>query len=167
MCKTTRTCRLILFWTVLAAAGCTRQSEAPVTDLHTSDPGRLEAEFMAADRQFAAEVATAGPEARATVWAGWFAGDGRQLIPRQVVQGSAKITDLMGPAFATPGYSLQWEPDLASVSAAGDLGWTSGRYVSSHAGPEGPVTTEGRYLTVWRRQPDGLLKVELDTGVPD
>lgn len=31
----------------------------------------------------------------------------------------------------------------------------------------GPVQSEGRYLTVWQRQPDGDWKVAVDAGVPD
>jgi len=73
----------------------------------------------------------------------------------------------MAGAFNTPGYSLQWAPDPVVVAAAGDLGWTSGRYQSTSQGPDGPVLAEGRYLTIWRRQADGVLKVDLDTGVPD
>ena len=55
----------------------------------------------------------------------------------------------------------------AVAAGGGDLGWTSGRYVATHTGPDGPVRSEGRYVTVWRRQPDGTWKVDLDTGVPD
>ncbi len=122
---------------------------------------------MAADRSFAAAVAAAAPAARGEVWADWFAADGRQLIARRIIQGQASIADLMGPVFASPGYSLSWRPDQAVVADAGDLGWTSGRYVNTTQSSGGPVNTEGRYVTVWRRQADGSLKVDLDTGVPD
>jgi len=124
-------------------------------------------EFMTADRQFCADVAAADPGARADIWARWFAADGRQMVQRQMLQGRESIAALMDPAFTSPGYSLTWGPDQVVVSAAGDLGWTSGRYVSTSAGPDGPVQTEGRYLTIWRRQADGSLQVDLDTGVPD
>jgi ketosteroid isomerase-like protein len=122
---------------------------------------------MEEDRRFAAEVAAAAPADRGQVWAAWFSPAGRQILPGAVVQGARSIAALMGPAFATPGYSLTWEPDLASADAAGDLGWTSGRYESRGEGPEGPILEHGRYLTIWQRQPDGRWKVAVDTGVPD
>jgi uncharacterized protein (TIGR02246 family) len=126
-----------------------------------------ETEFMAADRRFAAEVDTAAADDRARIWATWFAPDGRQIVPGRVVQGQSSIAEMMAGAFGTPGYSLAWEPDRAVVSTAGDLGWTSGRYQSTSPGPQEPATSAGRYLTIWRRQADGTLKVDLDTGVPD
>jgi ketosteroid isomerase-like protein len=138
----------------------------PKGGLMTDTTGH-EQELMDADRRFAGEVAAAAPEDRGAVWAGWFAPDGRQIIPGRVVQGTRSIAELMGPAFATVGYSLTWAPDLASASADGDMGWTSGRYESRSTGPEGEKVGHGRYLTIWRRQADGGWKVALDNGVPD
>ena len=60
-----------------------------------------------------------------------------------------------------------WGPDMATASPDGQLGWTSGRYENWRQGPDGIVTSEGRYLTLWARQADGTWKVDLDTGVPD
>lgn len=128
---------------------------------------RFERELMEADRRFAAEVATADPADRAAVWAGWFVADGRQIVPGAVVQGTTSIASMMDGAFTSPGYSLEWDPDSATASPDGMLGWTTGRYVNRREGPEGAVTAEGRYLSLWRRTADGSWKVDLDTGVPD
>ena len=127
----------------------------------------FEKELMEADRRFAREVAAASPSDRGMVWAGWFAGDGKQIIPGKVVAGTRSIGELMGTAFATVGYSLTWDPDVASASAAGDMGWTSGRYESRSSGPDGESVEHGRYLTIWNRMGDGGWKVAVDTGVPD
>ena len=128
---------------------------------------RFERELMEADRRFAAEVAAAAPSDRAAVWAGWFVPEGRQIVPGAVVQGTESIASLMEGAFTSSGYSLEWDPDSATASADGTLGWTTGRYVNRREGPDGSVTAEGRYLSLWRRMPDGSWKVDLDTGVPD
>ncbi|MCB1183915.1 prolyl oligopeptidase family serine peptidase [bacterium] len=133
----------------------------------TSGTSPFEAALLDADRRFAADVAAAAAADRATVWAGWFAADGRQVVPGAVVSGRDAIVALMAPVFGAPGSGLAWAPDRAVAAGGGDLGWTSGRYVATHAGPDGPVRSEGRYVTVWRRQPDGTWKVDLDTGVPD
>lgn len=161
---------------VLLAAGCgerveretgadNQAKEAAMTADRVPADGAVHDQLLAADRRFAAEVATAQGGERARIWAGWFAPDGRQLVPAAVVTGPADILGLMEPAFADPGFSLLWDPDLAA--GADQWGWTSGRYVSTRPGPGGPVTREGRYLTVWQRQPDGGWKVAVDTGVPD
>lgn len=121
---------------------------------------------MAADRNFAAEVAAAPPSRRGEVWSGWFAEEGCQVIPGQVVQGSDSILSLMGPAFANPGYSLSWEPDLARSSLDGTLGLTSGRYSSTTLEAGQMVVRKGRYVSVWKRV-EGRWRVSLDTGVPD
>jgi ketosteroid isomerase-like protein len=128
---------------------------------------RFERELMAADRRFAAEVAAASPADRAAVWAGWFVPEGRQIVPGSVVQGTASIASLMEGAFTSPGYLLEWDPDSATASPDGMLGWTTGRYVNRRTGPDGVVTSAGRYLSLWRRTADGSWKVDLDTGIPD
>jgi ketosteroid isomerase-like protein len=127
----------------------------------------VEAELMEADRMFAADVAAADPADRASVWAGWFVPDGRQIVPGAVVQGTGSIAAMMNGAFTSPGYTLEWDPDSATASPDGMLGWTTGRYINRRETPEGPVEAEGRYLSLWRRLPDGSWKVDLDTGVPD
>jgi ketosteroid isomerase-like protein len=60
---------------------------------------------------------------------------------------------------------LGWAPEIAGVSAAGDLGWTSGPFeYRKEKTDEKPIAT-GHYVTVWRRQADGSWKVALDTGI--
>jgi ketosteroid isomerase-like protein len=145
----------------LAAAGCHNSPDQP------ANAARFEKELKEADRQFAKEVAAATAADRGRMWADWFSPDGRQIIPGQVVEGTRSIADLMGPAFASEDFMLTWEPDLASASAAGDMGWTSGRYESRGSTGSGATMQAGRYLTIWRRQADGAWKVALDTGVPD
>jgi len=126
-----------------------------------------EQELREADRIFAREVAAAAPGERGAVWARWFTSTGRQVVPGQVIEGSASISDVMSRVFANPGYSLTWAPDVASASKDGSMGWTSGRYENRRAGTGGEIVEHGRYLSIWRRGEDGSWRVELDTGVPD
>lgn len=63
----------------------------------------------------------------------------------------------------TPGSgTLEWGPRHVDISASGDLGFTFGPWVSRDA--EGVAAGWGEYISMWKRQPDGSLKVELDTG---
>jgi ketosteroid isomerase-like protein len=63
------------------------------------------------------------------------------------------------------GYSLSWWPEKADVGAAGDLGYTFGRWELSAKDANGQETKlYGVYVTVWKRQADGSWKYVLDGG---
>lgn len=62
----------------------------------------------------------------------------------------------------TPGL-LSWEPALADVSLAGDLGFTTGPW-SYSPDPTSDPTAYGQYFTVWKIQRDGSWKVAIDHG---
>jgi hypothetical protein len=59
--------------------------------------------------------------------------------------------------------TLNWEPALADVSGAGDLGYTTGPSLTTDE-KQKPIRS-GYYFSIWRRQPDGRWKVELDIGI--
>jgi ketosteroid isomerase-like protein len=62
-------------------------------------------------------------------------------------------------------YHLTWTPEGARMSASGDMGFTWGSYEGRSKDRDGtPIVTTGRYMTVWKKQPDGSWKVELDAS---
>jgi ketosteroid isomerase-like protein/lysophospholipase L1-like esterase len=64
-------------------------------------------------------------------------------------------------------FTLTWEPHAADVSRSGDLGYTWGTYELHGAGPDGqPRASYGKYVTIWKKQPDGAWRAVLDTGNP-
>ena len=122
-------------------------------------------DLKAADRAFAADVAREGSAA----WLRWFDPRGVQLVPGAVVRGDSARRALMSGLLDDPHLKLVWEPDTAVIAASGDMGYTIGRSQVRQTNADGSVTVRstGRYLTIWRRQPDGSWKVELDTGNTD
>jgi ketosteroid isomerase-like protein len=66
---------------------------------------------------------------------------------------------------AGPAGLLTWTPQRAEVARSGELGWTWGTY---EVRPEGDLTAApaayGKYVNVWRTQPNGTWKVVVDTG---
>lgn len=136
-------------------AGCTPSAAPPPPP----DPSVL----MEADRAFAADVARGGAES----WVSWFAPDGAQIQPGVgEVRGPDAIRALMA-GLDDPDFSLTWEPLRADIAASGDLGWTTGSYRSQGMGPGGERREgHGRYVSIWRRQPDGSWKVVMDLGNP-
>lgn len=59
---------------------------------------------------------------------------------------------------------LSWEPAVAHVSAAGDLGYTTGPWEYRRE-PDGAALSTGNYFTVWKKQGDGSWKAVIDHGI--
>lgn len=59
---------------------------------------------------------------------------------------------------------LEWTPELAEVSASGDLGYTSGPWRFTAAGEEKP-TAFGHFFSFWIKQPDGKWLLLADHGI--
>lgn len=130
-----------------------------------ADPAVERTGVMQADRDFNDAAAARGIEG----WLAFFAADGRQIGPGEVVQGFPAIREYMGPFFADGTRRLNWSPDDAMVSQDGTLAFTTGRYTSTFrdsTGAEHP-RGQGRYVTIWRREKDNSWKVVLDIGNPD
>lgn len=139
---------------LLALAACTPEAAPEPDPPPPADPEEL----MAADRQFAADVASGGAQA----WASWFEDGGAMVQPGLgEIRGRDDILAVMAGLDA--GQSLTWEPTRAEIASAGDMGYTVGRWTST--GPQGDQT-HGVYVSVWRRQADGSWKVSIDLGNP-
>ena len=81
-----------------------------------------------------------------------------------IATGKNAIAKLTAGAFAIPDFKLEWHPNKAGVARSGDLGYTSGTYVWTFKDASGkPMSDKGKYLTVWKKQPDGSWKVLFDT----
>jgi ketosteroid isomerase-like protein len=60
---------------------------------------------------------------------------------------------------------LVWKPAFAEVSAAGDLGYTTGPYAIYKDKAARKASGFGDYVTVWKRPAGGAWKAVLDIGV--
>lgn len=64
-----------------------------------------------------------------------------------------------------PDTRLTWRPLNAEVAISGELGYTSGTYEYRYLDNNGhPVYRYGKYVTIWKKQPDGSWKFILDIG---
>src|SRR5688572_26698865 len=60
---------------------------------------------------------------------------------------------------------LTWSPAYADIAAAGDMAYTYGTYLMETLDMEGkPVTAEGTYVSIWKKDGKGFWKFVLDTG---
>lgn len=59
---------------------------------------------------------------------------------------------------------LSWDPEVAAMSASGELGFTTGPWEFRSAGAKDSVSGAGHYVTVWRRDSTGTWKMAVDIG---
>ena len=124
----------------------------------TLSPGALT--LLELEGRFSQAVAAAGGKAFAT----WFAEDAVTLNNgRPAVQGRGNIA---AQATWNPSdYQLTWVAEGAQMGPSNDMGFTWGTYEGRSKDKNGePVVTTGRYITVWRKQPDGQWKVAMDAS---
>jgi ketosteroid isomerase-like protein len=69
------------------------------------------------------------------------------------------------PPAERPPVSLDWWPVFGDVSAAGDLGFTTGPFEFKDFSPQKRPPFFGFYSSVWKKQADGTWRVMVDLGV--
>lgn len=122
----------------------------------------FELELMAADRAFDAATQAEGSSG----WVRFFDPQGAMI---QQGRGEIRGLDAIQGAVASldeAGFTLTWEPLRAQGSDDGTLGYTVGRYESRTLLASDTTIARGMYVSIWRRQPDGSLKVVMDLGNP-
>lgn len=89
----------------------------------------------------------------------YFAPDATEYVPGMpTTKGVDAIRKVFTEITSTPGFSLTWTATKADVGAPGDIGYTAGTYDMTMGG----AVDKGKYLTVWKKQPDGAWKVAED-----
>lgn len=91
------------------------------------------------------------------------------ILPQEghPIQGPAAC-DRVRKTIAQDGWDglLEWEPVMAQVSRAGDLGYTHGFFKRPAKDDKGEtITVEGFYLTVWRKDAGGRWKIAVSQGL--
>jgi len=112
------------------------------------------APFVSADLAFAR---LAGDSGAAIAFERWAAPDAHMFAGGGILVEGPKAIGRVVSAPAT----WKWHPVAAGVSDDGSLGWTIGEAVITAAdGHSGP----SKYLTIWKRQPDGAILFLTDGG---
>jgi ketosteroid isomerase-like protein len=79
------------------------------------------------------------------------------------LRGKAALRSYIEGALAIPGFHITWSSSEASLSPDGQLAYVLGTNAVTMPGPAGQlVTTRGRGLTIWRREPDGEWRCAVD-----
>ena len=137
--------------------GTPSTSPNPLAD-STMSPGKML--LFDLEARFAKDVADKGGAG----FAAWFAADGVAL-GNGVAPVVGRVAIEKSTTWSPRDYQLTWTPTDAVMGASGDMGYTWGHFEGHSKDANGnPVTTTGRYITIWRKQPDGNWKVVLDAG---
>jgi ketosteroid isomerase-like protein len=150
-------------WGTPRASGQAFEPTAPSTAPNPlADPSVKPGKMLLFDLEalFAKDVAARGGAA----FADWFADDGVALGNGATPQ-IGKIAIVKSASWSPKVYQLVWTPTDAVMGPSGDMGYTWGHFEGHSKDANGnPVTTSGRYMTIWRKEADGNWKVLLDSG---
>lgn len=150
----------------LLFAGCTEVRP----DQH---PPRDEIDTREADLQSIRELERRAKEAAEEKdldrYVSFYAADAVLFWPgAPMVTDRAAIREFLQGFLSMPGFSLSFETVKVDVSRSGDLAYSYGTNKVTLVDPNGRMMKDnGKYLTVYRKQPDGTWKVVADMGNSD
>lgn len=79
------------------------------------------------------------------------------------IAGKAAIRDYVVKSFQTPGFGISWKAEAVTVSRGGDLAWARESNRVTFTGPDGkPVAIDGKAVTVWKKEKDGVWRCVAD-----
>ncbi|HET7753594.1 MAG TPA: nuclear transport factor 2 family protein [Anaeromyxobacteraceae bacterium] len=151
-------------WIVLAASlvsACAHQAGAR----GPREPAEVRAAIAEANAGLARALVRGDARAIAEV----FTEDGEIVPPMQggFVSGRPAIEAYQAKRLQARRY-LDAVITTAQLGVSGDLAWETGtNKVTLQQGESAPVTVTGRYLTVWRRDPDGRWRIRAEVPVTD
>jgi uncharacterized protein (TIGR02246 family) len=85
-----------------------------------------------------------------------------------IITGKDALRQSWKTVLAIPGFAMSFQVVKVEVSRSGDLAWGHGTWTRTMNDDTGkPVTDKGKYVIVYRKQPDGKWKVVADIGNSD
>jgi uncharacterized protein (TIGR02246 family) len=94
-----------------------------------------------------------------------FYSDDAVLLPDNLPAATTKeaIRAAWAP-LAAPGVSIAWQASKVEVAKSGDMAYTTGSYTLGMPDGKGKmISDKGKFLEVWKKQPDGKWKAVADT----
>jgi ketosteroid isomerase-like protein len=138
-------------------SGCASGQCASCTSIDTRSVAK---ELARIDASWSAAAATND----ATKVAAFYADDA-VIYPPGVpkVVGKKAAQDVWASLMTTPNFKLSWTCDDSGVSSCGGFGYTAGWYDLAMQGPDGTrIAERGKFLCLWKKQPDGTWKAYRD-----
>jgi len=103
----------------------------------------------------------------ASMIAALFTEDG-SLLTRggRIIKGPAQIAERQRAAMQSVSGDVKVTVTTVDIWLEGETAYETGKYSYKYQEKGQPVTEEGRYVTIWKRQKDGSWKLFMDMGVP-
>ena len=114
-----------------------------------------------------AQWVEAWDKADASLIAALFTEDG-VLMGRngKIFKGPKQIFERMNTVLTSAGKGVKATVTTVDLWLDGNTAYETGTYSYKYQENGKPVNDEGRYVTTWKRQPDGSWKIVADLGVP-
>jgi uncharacterized protein (TIGR02246 family) len=150
--------RLAVIGLIVVMTACT---QAPAPDNREADAKAI--------KDVEAAWAKAASTKNVDTFVTFYADDASLLMPNApVFTGKPAIKDALKPIMDDPNFTLTFNPNKVEVAKSGDLAYTQGPYKMTFSDMRGnKFDDEGKYLTVWRKLPDGAWKAVEDTFMTD
>ena len=127
----------------------------------TVDLEKERSTLLERDAKWAA-TASAGQDLDAIL--SYWTDDGVVIPPElPVVAGKAALRDYVEQSFRLPGFQITWSSDSVHFSPDGELAYLLGTNAVSFNGPDGNrIDSQGRVVTIWRKEADGEWRCCVD-----
>ncbi len=139
---------------IMSVASCNSANKKPAE----ADINKERIKLMEADKSFSDLCEKEGMK---TAFIEYIDSNGVLLRPHSMPIAGAHAIDYL-IRYNDTGFVMKWQPHYAFVAQSADLGYTYGVY--SLAPSSGDTILYGTYVSVWKRQADGLWKFVLDSG---
>jgi ketosteroid isomerase-like protein len=148
----------------ILAIGCKAESVKSPAVASSLSPNAAEQDLMQASRNWAKAAATGNADSALAYWTD----DAIVLEPDQPAYvGKAAIKGMVEAAMKDPKFSITWEPERASISQSGDMGYLIEHNRVTFTDPKGKVQTQyGKGVTIWKKDANGVWKCVVDTFTP-
>lgn len=144
------------FALTLFGAGCTQQ---PTADARAAN----EAAIREADAAWSEAAAAKDVDSVLS----YYADDASSFVDGgPIATGKDAIGDAWLDLFGM-GYTISWQPTKAEVAESGDLGYTQGTYEQEIGSDDSSVTSTGKYVVVWKKDPAGDWKAVAEIANSD
>ena len=151
----------VVFLAILLFAGLCAAAQPKSTPAPNNDEKAIRTEAEAWFK--------AGAAKNAEAFSSYYAPDANLFPPGgPIVPGKEKIRAYWIAFFKQPGLVFSGGPTHIEVAKSGDMAYERGTFKLTVNDPAGkPVTSIGKYVVVWKKQPDGRWKAYADIFNPD
>ena len=120
-------------------------------------------------RKLDAEWSAAAQSRNVEKTVSYYADDASVLGDRvPIATGKAQVHELWTQMLSSPGVKLSFGPTKVELAKAKDIAYEIGTYQMTGNDPKGnPVNEVGKYVVVWKKQPNKQWKVAVDIFNPD